>query len=122
QHHTGTSQGIVEGLDTQFNNELTQSFPIASLSPRPFLIVSAAAFTVVCPFFLLGVLAGHDFAFQLNSWMEVLTQWRQGIIYPRWAAWAQGAYGEPRFIFYPPGSWVLGAALGSVLPWSLVLG
>jgi hypothetical protein len=119
---TKPSHGIMEERDSQFNSELNQSFPIAPLFPRPFLIVSAAAFAVVCPFFLLGVLAGHDFAFHLSSWMEVLTQWRQGIIYPRWGALAHYGYGEPRFIFYPPGSWVLGAVLGSFLPWRLVPG
>lgn len=77
---------------------------------------------MLLPTFFLGIPSGHDFEFHVNSWMEVLSQWRLGIFYPRWAALAHFAYGEARFIFYPPASWMLGAALGSFLPWKIVPG
>ncbi len=92
----------------------------SGLDWTPLMSIAAAAFAVEIPFFFLGTPSGHDVEFHLYSWLEVLSQWKQGIVYPRWAALAHFAYGEPRFIFYPPASWTLGAALSAIFPWMLV--
>ena len=90
-----------------------------SLLWAPLLAISATAFAVEIPFFFFGTPSGHDVEFHLYSWLEVLAQWKQGIFFPRWASLAHFAYGEPRFVFYPPASWTLGALLSAVFPWTV---
>ena len=96
------------------------SAPRKNLLWAPILSIAAAVSAVEIPFFFFGTPSGHDVEFHLYSWLEVLSQWREGVFYPRWAALAQFGYGEPRFVFYPPASWTIGAALSAIFPWVLV--
>jgi hypothetical protein len=83
-------------------------------------VVLLAAAIAVAPLLVRGPSCGHDFDFHLVSWLDCLNSWRHGFPYPHWTPSANYGAGEPRFVFYPPLTWMLGAALGFVLPWTLV--
>jgi hypothetical protein len=72
------------------------------------------------PQFFRGNSCGHDFDFHLLSWLDAHSAWQQGVLYPRWTPSANFGAGEPRFVFYSPLTWMMGAALGLLLPWNLV--
>ena len=84
------------------------------------VIVLIAAALATAPQMVRGSSCGHDFDFHLVSWLDALHSWQQGILYPHWAPSANYSAGEPRFVFYPPMTWMLGAALGAVFPWKAV--
>src|ERR1035441_3733721 len=84
----------------------------------PTLILFAAAVAIV-PQLIRGNSCGHDFDVHLVSWLDCLNAWRHGIPYPHWTPSPNYGAGEPRFVFYPPLTWMLGAALGAILPWNL---
>ena len=90
--------------------------------PRRFAgtaFILLAAFVAIVPQLIRGNSCGHDFNVHLVSWFDCLNAWRHGIPYPHWTPSANYGAGEPRFVFYPPLTWMLGAALGAILPWNL---
>jgi hypothetical protein len=84
----------------------------------PYLLVPLAAFLAIVPLLLNGCSCGHDFDFHLLSWMEAGRQFTQGDLHPHWAYTPAWNAGEPRFVFYPPLSWTIGAVLGLIFPWT----
>jgi len=79
-----------------------------------FLSILAASLLAVVPLWLRGPSCGHDFDFHLLSWIEAAHDWTMGLAYPHWLVSANYGAGEPRFLFYPPLSWMLGALLGTI--------
>jgi hypothetical protein len=98
---------------------LTTNTVTAPALPRrvPALLITCTALLAACVLFVRGNSCGHDFDFHLLSWMEVARAWHAGLLYPHWVQDANYGAGEPRLIFYPPASWLLGALLGIVTSW-----
>jgi uncharacterized membrane protein len=81
----------------------------------PLLLLPLAALLTVLPLLLHGPSCGHDQVFHLVSWFDAASQLRHGH-YPQWTIAPAWNAGEPRFLFYPPLSWLLGALLTLLLP------
>jgi hypothetical protein len=80
-------------------------------------IILLAALVAVAPQLIRGNSCGHDFDVHLVSWLDCAHAWKHGRFYPHWTPSANYGAGEPRFVFYPPLTWMAGAALGLVFPW-----
>jgi len=81
------------------------------------LIICLAAFIATSPDFIRKTSCGHDYDFHLASWLDAAASWRHGLFYPHWSPSPNYGAGEPRFVFYPPLTWMLGAAIGLIVPW-----
>src|SRR5215469_9488086 len=49
-------------------------------------VFALTGLAVVVPFLHFGIPSGHDFEFHFHSWLEAADAWRNGLIYPHWAA------------------------------------
>ncbi len=95
---------------------MTATPPTHHRTPWPHrLLIALAALIAVLPLIHHGPSCGHDIDFHLLSWMEAANQFTHGNLHPHWAYTPAFNAGEPRFIFYPPISWTLGALLGLLL-------
>ena len=85
----------------------------------PAIILLAAVFAVG-PLRVRGPSWSADLGFHITSWIDAKHSMSMGLLYPHWADSPNFGAGEPRFVFYPPISWMCGAILGVFLPWSTV--
>ena len=84
----------------------------------PAILLLLLAFIAVAPLIAHGCSCGHDFEFHLESWLDAAAQMRHGTLDPAWTVTAAWNAGEPRFLFYPPLSWIFGALLALTIPLS----
>ncbi len=88
---------------------------------RGLWLLPLAALLPLILYIALGY-GGQDFSFHAASWLELHNSWRAHEWELGWAQWAQFGFGEPRFCFYPPLSFLLGGALSFLLPFRWVPG
>jgi len=92
--------------------------PAAFARAWPAILLPLLALIAVAPLIAHGVSCGHDFEFHLQSWLDAAAQMRHGTLDPAWTVTAAWNAGEPRFLFYPPISWIFGALLALTMPLS----
>jgi hypothetical protein len=83
-------------------------------------IILIAAVVAVVPLLLRGPSCSSDFAFHYISWIDAERSMSNVILYPHWANQRNFGAGEPKFVFYPPLTWMGGAVLGMLLPWTII--
>jgi hypothetical protein len=84
----------------------------------PYILIPVVALIAILPLILQGCSCGHDFDFHILNWLEAAHQFTHGNLHPHWAYTPAWNAGEPRFVFYPPLSWTIGAILGLIFPWT----
>jgi hypothetical protein len=86
---------------------------------KPLILIPFAVLLTIHPLLIHGPSCGQDLAFHIQSWLDAAQQLRHGTLYPHWDTTAAWNAGEPRFLFYPPLSWLLGAVLTLIFPINL---
>ncbi len=84
----------------------------------PAILLPLLSLLATAPLIAHGCSCGHDFEFHLESWLDAAAQMRHGTLDPAWTVTAAWNAGEPRFLFYPPLSWIFGALLALTMPLS----
>jgi hypothetical protein len=92
--------------------------PAAFARAWPAIFLPLLALLASAPLIAHGCSCGHDFEFHLQSWLDAAAQMRHGTLDPAWTVTAAWNAGEPRFLFYPPLSWIFGALLALTMPLS----
>jgi 6-pyruvoyl-tetrahydropterin synthase-like protein len=98
------------------------SVPSADDWRSAILLAAALGAVAILPILIFGNVSGHDVAFHLPNWIDVARHWHEGVFYPHWSSGGHYGYGDPRFIIYPPFSWLLGGLLALVLPGAMLQG
>jgi hypothetical protein len=122
-HETGASQHETRASQ---NHEPSAGVPHPSSAwvgtgSRKYLgpaIIFLAALLAIAPQLIRGISCGHDFNVHLVSWLDCVNAWKHGIPYPHWTPSPNYGAGEPRFVFYPPLTWMLGGLLGLISGWT----
>jgi hypothetical protein len=96
--------------------------PVAAGWRAAILLAMGIATLAILPIIFLGNVSGHDVEFHLPNWIDVARHWHEGVLYPHWSGGGHFGFGDPRFIIYPPLSWLVGGLLAALLPGAMLPG